>query len=264
MFRTIETSDEKIEFEGLRFLTVKSRALGGRADITLFAPREAESRKDIPLITLLHGVYGSHWAWAMKGFAHRTLQKLVTAGEVPPMALAMPSDGLLGDGSGYIPHQGRNFEKWIVDEVPAAAATLLPCVSANSKLLIAGLSMGGFGALRLAAKYPQRYEAASGHSSITHFEQLKKFIVEDIGSYGAKPEDFSVLETMLRNRAQLPPIRFDCGTDDVLIGHNRTLHQELTAHGIQHQYEEYSGGHEWTYWQKHLADTLRFFAGVLK
>src|SRR4051794_40813312 len=114
MFSTTEISEPNIEFEGLRFLTVKSRALNGRADITLFAPREAAQLKDVPLVVLLHGVYGSHWAWAMKGFAHRILQKLVTAKEIPVMALAMPSDGLLGDGSGYIPHTGRNFEQWIV------------------------------------------------------------------------------------------------------------------------------------------------------
>src|SRR5690348_8488174 len=104
MFRTIEASNKEIEFEGLHFLTVKSCALQGRADVTLFAPREAEGLKDVPLAILLHGVYGSHWAWAMKGFAHRTLQKMVSAKEIPVMALAMPSDGLLGDGSGYVPH----------------------------------------------------------------------------------------------------------------------------------------------------------------
>ncbi len=263
MFRTIEQSDSRIDFEGLRFLTVKSRALHGRADVTLFAPLEAANLNDVPLVVLLHGVYGSHWAWAMKGFAHRTLQKLVSSKEIPVMAMAMPSDGLLGDGSGYVPHEHRNFEQWIVDEVPAGAATTLPCVSGNSPLLIAGLSMGGFGALRLAAKYPQKYKAVSGHSSVTHFEQLKQFVVEDVLSYGARPEDFSVYETMLRNRAHLPPIRFDCGTEDPLIENNRELHRQLKAQGIAHQYHEFPGGHDWNYWQVHLFDTLKFFGGVL-
>lgn len=264
MFRTIETSATDIEFEGLRFLTVRSSALAGRADITLFAPVEAAGRTDIPLVTLLHGVYGSHWAWAMKGYAHRTLQRLVRTGDIPVMALAMPSDGLLGDGSGYLPHGTRNFEKWIVEEVPVAATTILSCVTTKSPLLIAGLSMGGFGALRLGAKYPHKYKGISGHSSVTHFEQLKQFVVEDVRGYGAKPEDFSVLETMLRNRADLPPIRFDCGTEDSLLGHNRELHRELKQNGIAHCYEEFPGAHDWAYWQTHLVDTLKFFGNVLR
>ena len=263
MFRTIETSDPKIDFEGLRFLTVRSEALRGRADVTLFAPVEAANLKHVPLVILLHGVYGSHWAWAMKGFAHRTLQRLVSTQEIPAMALAMPSDGLLGDGSGYVPHEHRNFERWIVEEVPAGAATILPCVSPQSPLLIAGLSMGGFGALRIGAKYPQKYKAVSGHSSVTHFEQLKKFVVEDVLSYGAKPEDFSVFETMKRNRSQLPPIRFDCGTEDTLLEQNRELHRHLQVEGIEHAYHEFPGAHDWNYWQTHLVDTLKFFGKVL-
>lgn len=263
MFRTIENSDPKIAFEGLRFVTVKSTALGARADLTVFAPHEAGEVKDIPLITLLHGVYGSHWAWAMKGFAHRTLQKLVTAKEIPPMALAMPSDGLWGDGSGYIPHAKQNFEKWIVEEVPEAARSALPCVSEKSPQFIAGLSMGGFGALRIAAKYSQKYKAVSGHSSITHFEQMKKFVAEDLATFAARSENHSVLETMLRNRATLPPIRFDCGASDPLLEHNRELHRQLEANGVSHCYEEFPGGHEWTYWETHFADALRFFGKVL-
>lgn len=264
MFHTIETSDRRLEFDGLRFVTVKSRALGHRADITLFAPFEAQNLKDVPLAILLHGVYGSHWGWAIKGGAHRTVQRLVCAAEIPPMAIAMPSDGLWGDGSGYVPHTRQNFEKWIVEEVPAAAISALPCVSDKSPLFIAGLSMGGFGAMRIGAKHSKKFRAIGGHSSITHIDQLKQFVEEDMSACGIKAEDKSVLETMVSQRATLPPLRFDCGTEDILIEHNRELHRELTKQQIPHQYEEYPGGHAWTYWETHLADTLKFFGQVLK
>jgi putative tributyrin esterase len=263
-FHTTETSDPRLEFEGLRFVTVKSRALRGRADITFFAPSEAEKLHEVPLVILLHGVYGSHWGWAIKGAAHRTLQGLVRAGEVPPLALAMPSDGLWGDGSGYLPHLRQDFEKWIVEEVPAAAPAALPCVSTKAKLFIGGLSMGGFGALRLGAKYPQRFLGVSGHSSITHFDQLKQFVEENADDYGVSAENQSVFETMLKGRGTLPPIRFDCGTEDRLLKHNRELHQQLTASGIPHEYYEFPGGHEWGYWQTHLVDTLKFFGRILR
>ena len=258
-FRTIETSDARFEFEGLRWVTVKSLALHQRADLTLFVPAQAASARDVALVILLHGVYGSHWAWALKGGAHRTAARLVVAGEIPPMVLAMPSDGLWGDGSGYLRHPQQDFERWIVEEVPLAAMEAVPSVTAHSPRFISGLSMGGFGALRLAAKYPTRFRGAGGHSSMTHFEQHNQFVREPLAAYGCLPEDHSVFETMLRNRASLPPIRFDCGTEDPLLGANRELHAQLQVAGIPHLYEEFPGGHEWPYWERHLSDMLRYF-----
>jgi hypothetical protein len=67
---------------------------------------------------------------------------MIAAGEIPPLVLAMPSDGLWGDGSAYLPHLEQDFEKWIVEEVPLAAAEASDLVSAESPLFIAGLSMG--------------------------------------------------------------------------------------------------------------------------
>jgi hypothetical protein len=68
MFQTIEVSEPALENENLRYVTVKSRALGGRGDVTLWVPPSAEI--DTVLI-LLHGVYNSHWAWSCKGGVHR-------------------------------------------------------------------------------------------------------------------------------------------------------------------------------------------------
>src|SRR5947209_15553592 len=132
IFRTIETSNPGLETEGLRFVTVKSPALRQRADLTLFVPRQAATARDVSVVILLHGVYGSHWAWALKGGAHRTAARLIDAGEIPPMILVMPSDGLWGDGSGYLPHQARDFEHWTAEEVPRAVQEALPCVSEKS------------------------------------------------------------------------------------------------------------------------------------
>src|SRR6267154_1045225 len=120
IFRTIEISEPRFEADGLKWVTVKSRALRHRADLTLFVPRQAASVSNIPVVILLHGVYGSHWAWALKGGAHRMAARLIDAQQIPPMVLAMPSDGLWGDGSGYLPHPNHNFELWVVEDVPAA------------------------------------------------------------------------------------------------------------------------------------------------
>jgi S-formylglutathione hydrolase FrmB len=123
--------------------------------------------------------------------------------------------------------------------------------------------MGGFGALRIAAKFPKRIRAASGHSSATHLEQLRDYVEEPLATFTALEEDRSVLNTFLRHSGAFPKIRFDCGIDDPLIEPNRALHRGLLAAGIEHSYEEFEGGHEWPYWEKHLEDALRFFARAL-
>jgi putative tributyrin esterase len=61
-----------------------------------------------------------------------------------------------------------------------------------------------------------------------------------------------------------PPIRFDCGSNDQLIGYNRALHLQMQEEGIEHIYQEYAGAHEWSYWAEHIGETLHFFAKQLK
>ena len=261
-FRTIEVADPRFLHDGLVPVTFKSPALGARADMTLYVPPGVERATHVPLALVLHGVYGSHWAWALKAGVHRTARRLIEEGVIPPMVLAMPSDGLWGDGSGYVRHpSGADYERYIVDDVPACVAEVVPGVGVASPLFITGLSMGGFGALRLGAKYARRFRGVSGHSSITHFSQMSRFVEDPLAAYGPPPdEEQSVLHWMDANRAALPPIRFDCGTEDPLLDDNRVLHRELDARGIRHTYEEFPGGHEWPYWERHVADSLRFFA----
>lgn len=258
-FRTTEISDPRYERNNLRFLTINSPALKGRGDISLFLPEGWEEMRDLPLLTLMHGVYGSHWAWPFKGGAHVTAREMIAAGELRPLAVAMPSDGLWCDGSGYLVHKTADYEAWIVEDVRDAVLENVPAVTARSKQFIAGLSMGGYGALRLGAKYPHAYTAISAHSAITDFAQFAAFVDKPLEDYPlADFDDLSVLYWIKENASHLPPLRFDCGIDDSLIEVNRTLHRELEAAGIAHDYEEFPGEHSWDYWILHLRDTLRF------
>lgn len=261
MFRTIAISDPRFECDGLRHVTVKSPSLGGRADLSVWVPA---ARVPSALVILLHGVHGSHWSWTMRAGAHRTAARLLETGEMPAIVLAMPSDGLRGGGSGYLRHgDGVDFENWIVHEVPCAAREAVPTLSSGVPRFIAGLSMGGFGALRIGAKYPALFSGIAGHSSITHVSQMRQFIEEDDADFGNDPADASVLDAIVAAGSNMPPLRFDCGRDDQLIEENRELHRALLARAIPHVYEEHPGGHEWRYWETHIADTFRFFAQCL-
>lgn len=259
-FRTIELSDPRFERDGLRQITVKSTHLKGRGDISLFVPSGLSKEEQLPLLILLHGVYGSHWVWSLKGGAHRTAQRLIEAGKIPPLLIAMPSDGLWGDGSGYVRHDLRDYEKWIVEEVPEAIREVSTHANADAPLYIAGLSMGGYGALRLGAKYAEKFTGISAHSAITRWEEMKIFVEEEIDQIPLSAGERTAFEWLLAQREKLPPFRFDCGLDDPLLAGNRLLHQQLNQAGIEHQYEEFPGGHEWSYWERHLLNTLSFFS----
>lgn len=258
-FRTTEISNPEFESNNLRFITIKTPNLKGRGDICVFVPPFGNLR-DVPIITLLHGVYGSAWIWAHKAGVHFTALKMMQEGLIKPMVIAMPSDGLWGDGSAYLPQNNKNFEKWITEDVIDAVIENIDCTSTRSHLYIAGLSMGGYGALRLGAKYPAKYKAISGHSSITNKNQMHLFVEEDevLFDQNDKTEE-DVFELIRQNKEYLPAVRFDCGKEDLLIEYNRTLHEKLKAAKIDHDYQEFVGGHEWSYWQEHIKDTLLFF-----
>ncbi|MDA7915938.1 alpha/beta hydrolase-fold protein [Verrucomicrobia bacterium] len=262
-FFTTEISDPRYESNGLRQITVKSPALKQRGDITVFIPEEAKDATDLPIVILLHGVYGSSWVWAMKGGAHVTTQNLSRAGKIPPMIVAMPSDGLWGDGSGYVAHDTQDFEKWIVEDVPQAVRENIPSATDKSPLFISGLSMGGFGALRIGAKHGDVFRAATGLSSVTELKQIDELSQDDWSKVLYSRDDETVLDTILAHQENLPALRFDCGSEDFLIEPNRKLHQALSEAGIKHIYEEYPGEHTWPYWEEHLADSLMFFGEQL-
>jgi putative tributyrin esterase len=260
-FDPVELSDPEFEQDGLRHLTFHSPALRGRGDVSLFIPRGVAFPSELPLVLLLHGVYGSHWAWFLKGAAHRTAQNLIDRGEIRPMILAAPSDGLSGDGSGYWPAPGRDAEAWIAHDVPACIREHFP---SRGPTFLCGLSMGGYGALRLGFKYPDRFRGISAHSSITRAEQMYDFVRDcNLGLSAMPAYEHDILYWARAYREQLPPIRFDCGRGDSLFDANVTLHDELDALSIPHIYESFPGAHEWTYWRQHVASTLRFFDSLL-
>jgi len=254
-------SEELPGHPGVRMLTLYSPALRGRGDVTLYLP-PAVAERPVPLLILMHGVYGSHWNWWALGNLPGIAREMLAAGEIVPFAVAMPSDGLWSDGSGYVTHKGFDAESWILDDVPGCVHELFPHIQVD-RIFLAGLSMGGFGALRIGAKHASRVAGISAHSAVTRLEDLRQFVQDSIEKdLALGKRDADLLYWMRRNRSDLPPIRFDCGTEDSLLAANRALHEALLRARIPHGYEESSGGHDWAYWQQHVRTTLRFVSQI--
>ena len=257
-FKTIEVADEKFKPDLLTFMTVKSKHLKGRGDIVFYIPETDE--ENLPLVILLHGVYGSSWSWAFSGGAHFVAEDLIQNHGMRPFIIAMPSDGLSGDGTAYLKHDSVDYEKWIIEDVPKAAGELTEKFSQKSDFYLAGLSMGGFGTLRLGAKYPNLFKALSSHSAPESLASLQPFVEESFAKIvNLNDPQYSPLYWLKKNKKLLPRLRIDCGIDDELIEDNRKLSSELLKDGIAHVYEEFPGGHSWEYWHEHIKDTFKFF-----
>jgi len=262
--RTIAVSDPQFECANIRFLTLYGPALAGCGDISVFVPPGVESLRSVPVVILLHGVYDSHWAWFFKGGAHEVASNLIATSQMRPMLLVAPSDGLHEDGSGYFSHSGRDYERWITDDVIGGVTKVFPCVDAGSVVFIAGLSMGGYGALRLGMKRPDIFRGISAHSAITRIDEMSQFTFVPFPSESVDTAETDLISWVARNRDILPPLRFDCGIGDSLIEGNRNFHRELKDRQIPHRYTEFEGAHDWSYWHAHVSASLLFFEEILR
>jgi S-formylglutathione hydrolase FrmB len=155
--------------------------------------------------------------------------------------------------------RGRDAETWIAHDVPACIREQFP---SQGPTFISGLSMGGYGALRIGFKYPERFRGISAHSSITESDQMRDF-VRELDLTGIPAQERDILQWARLNHGQLPPVRFDCGQEDPLFEANRRLHKELLSLGIANTFEAFPGGHDWSYWREHISSTLRFFDALL-
>lgn len=262
----IEVSNRQyMQDDKLMLLTLHSSALKGRGNVSVY--NAYSESKDLPIVILMHGVYGNHWVWMHLGGVHEVYNRMRKEG-LSEFVLVMPEDGSYYAGSGYLPLKHANYDKWIVEDMIEGVRTSCECVSENSKLFISGLSMGGYGALRLGAKYAERFAGISGHSSITNINEISQFVSEDLNHYAladdAEQEETDILFWLNKHRALLPPLRFDCGRDDQLFQGNLAFKKRLEENDHAFSFFENAGAHEWPYWNTHVADTFQFFDKILK
>ncbi|MDR7089237.1 alpha/beta hydrolase [Cellvibrio fibrivorans] len=258
----IEQSNPEYLAEHFQLLTVQSSHLNRRCDISVFNAHP--DSKDLPIVILLHGVYGNHWVWSGLGGVHKAYSDEYAKGGLSQMILVMPSDGGFYGGSAYLPlANGENYEKWIVEDVIAAVIKCNPSASLASNVYIAGLSMGGYGALRLGAKFPTIFKGISAHSSITDIREMAQFVAEDLSLYNTHlTYESDIVHWLQVNKNHLPPIRFDCGTEDTLYSGNQRFNQRLQQLGITAELESLSGEHSWDYWNRNVRKTFDFFSQI--
>ena len=161
------------------------------------------------------------------------------------------------------------FEDYIVTDLPADVVQKYRTVNSRYGRAIAGLSMGGYGALKLGLKRPAQFAVTgsfSGAFGITREGELEKMIggveAERMGKiYGPagsdtrKQNDVFALASAMKPAAA-PYVYIDCGTSDRLIASNREVVAALQKAGVAYEYHEIAGGHSWDYWDRRVREFL--------
>ncbi len=246
-------------------LAVASRALDTTLPCTLLLPA---GRAPEAVLYLLHGGYSHHAEWAQRMDLGRMVSRW-------PLAVALPEGGfslwIRGD-------DGRDFARYAAFDVPQAVESHLGLHLPRERRALAGLSMGGFGALHLGLLHPERYGAVaslSGAFGMTWWTLGRAEgspFLPALGPVGSSTRQrvapLAALEHALSRvgASGLPPLWLATGTEDdpdVTLVH-RTLHAALEASGVAHTYEERPGGHDWAFWARETPDLLAFVAEALK
>lgn len=220
----------------------------------------------LPLKTmyLLHGHSGSHRDW-LSGTRIEALSRQYQ------VAIVMPS----GENSFYLDDAVRDvyYERLIAEEIVSFTRTAFPLSHAREDTTIAGLSMGGFGAMHSGLKYAHVFGHIIALSSalITDMvSQLKEGEGNAIAPYsyyrhvfgdptmllGSDKDPKFLAEQIVLRGNNIPEIYMACGTEDFLIEENRDFHQHLTQLGVKHFYQEGSGTHDWSYWDAHIEQAM--------
>jgi S-formylglutathione hydrolase FrmB len=216
-----------------------------------------------PTLYLLHGLSDDHTAWTARTSVERYVEDL-------PLIVVMPN-GQRGWYTDAVNKPSEGFETYIARELVGFVDATFPTIAARGGRALAGLSMGGYGALKLALKNPDLFCAAHSFSGAvdmssrnlndnTQWVKELKLVFGDV--IAGTPNDLFAL-TKDGDPATRPAISFDCGVKDFLIEDNRRFHAHLNALGIDHVYAEYPGDHNWEYWDTHIQDALPWIARQL-
>ncbi|MCW3086993.1 MAG: esterase family protein [Sediminibacterium sp.] len=256
--------------------TVKSAALGRDVRYTIYLPAGYEtSERTYPVVYLLHGYTDDNTGWLQFGEVNRYADKAIADGVIPPMIIVMPN----GDSSWYInSYDGKEkYEDFFVKE-------FMPSIEKNYHIKaekkyrgIAGLSMGGYGTLIYALKYPELFAAAAPLSAAVFDDQALLTMPDNnyantfgqLYGRGLKDKErmnkswyensvLKIVET--KSTEELRKVRYwiDCGDDDFLTKGNCLLHIALTDKRVPHEYRVRDGAHNWTYWRTGITDALKF------
>jgi enterochelin esterase-like enzyme len=255
---------------------IKSVILNKEVHYSIYLPSDYNtSDRAYPVTYLLHGYGDADDGWIQFGEINRLADEGIKTGKMPPMIIVTP-DGFtsfyINAGNGSL-----NYEDFFIKElIPHIEKTYK--VKAERKYRgIAGLSMGGYGALIYALKYPNLFVASAPLSAVVYSDidivglddNLYNSLFSNSIGKNLKGKDrltatwlinspMSIIEKKTTEELAAVKYWIDCGDDDFLTIGNAQLHIALTNKKVPHEFRMREGGHNWTYWRTGVIDALSF------
>lgn len=295
---------------------IAATRLGANKTLLVYLPPSygdpAASTRRYPVGVYLHGRWGDESDWIRLGRLTHSMDSLIAAG-MPEMIVAMPD----GDDGWWMTWAGRSdmaacrrtphrhetpdefcvatprYDSYVVHDVLPHLDSTYRTMARRESRGIGGLSMGGYGAFAIAARYPEAFAVAVSHSGV-----LLPGIMPDSGAIARtgrlawragrteaelrratahewevmypmfgrdsltwRERDPAVLLVALKASGKPMPLLYaDIALGDERLEQNRTFREAMAAHGIPLRYAEWSGKHSWRYFQEHTPEGLRFLS----
>jgi len=239
--------------------------LGSTMNVLLPQRPLAEMQKTPPkkfrTLYLLHGHSDDHTAWQRWTSIERYVEELNLAVVMPAVHLSFYND---------MAHGGKYWQ-FISEEVPAVAREIFPLSAERKDNYVAGLSMGGYGAFKMALTHPERYAAAASLSGAVDIndvvsvrnDPLNKIWLEEMRTVfgdlakvpGSKHDLFALTRKVAKARVK-PRLYQCCGTEDQLYDQNIRFRDAVRKLPLDLTYEEGPGGHNWAYWDQMIQNVI--------
>lgn len=214
------------------------------------------------VLYLLHGLSDDASAW-------QRYTAIETLANMYGLVVVMPSVGR----SFYIDQpNGQLYFSYLMEELPQYLSDVFDLAPRREDTLIAGVSMGGYGAFKAALLYPERFYAAASFSGFLSLNFLSfypddprqkefTYLLGDLSKLSGSDNDPVVwLKKAACNLTALPRLFVACGRQEDLYPLNRMFHADCLNLGIDLDYHEEDAGHDWLFWD---AQIRRFLASVL-
>lgn len=238
-----------------------SDALGMSSVCDVILPQRADHAPDVklPVLWLLHGAYGNHADWMRRTAIERY---------VAPYALAVVMPSAQNSAYTNMAHGGK-FYTYIAEALPKFMRETYNFSDRREDNFIAGLSMGGEGAMKIGLANPKNY-AAIGCLSAGAFNAVVK---ENIDPrlyeirYGSQPlagtsnDPYGNADKIVRGGGPFPRIYHACGSEDFLLeaAHKtRDFFTAIEGNPFDYTYEEHPGAHTWEFWDEHIARFIEY------
>ncbi len=247
-----------------------SEALGVRSRMGVMLPQPPRGEmtpSGYRTLYLLHGHSDDHTAWQRWTSIERYVEGLNLAVVMPDAHLSFYTD---------MAHGGR-YWTFVSEELPTLVRDIFPLSPAREDNFVAGLSMGGYGAFKLALAHPERFAAAaslSGALEIRHVvaedgpDRDEAWLAEMRNIFGANlrevadsDHDLRTLAGRATQSATKPRLYQCCGTEDFLYQNNLSFRDYLRGLPFDLTYEEGPGEHTWAYWDQMIQRALDWMMG---